>query len=326
LKSINNIINIVINRKIPTHALVDTGAGSLCVDEQYVIQHKMKITRLLPNDDHAFIIADNSTIKVIGKALIDLTIGNEIFEHSFHVISNLSVDIILGDDFLDINDAIIHRGEKTFSLLKGMIQVPLCVRGPPQIIAITPYDVTIPPNSQQILQVQFPYCRTKKVLLLEPLDNQNALGFKVARTLVSTQGRKFCPVWNDSDQPLTLYYGTPIATVSPIADIIRSCTDKKSIGEVRTQTSTIDPEVNKKYIHNLNVLNKNINAYNTSQQQDARIQTNDTNGHTRRHPTTHNIQYAQNNARHSHNNEIQRPNKKITHKHTTLTIHIILHH
>jgi len=66
-----------------------------------------------------------------------------------------------------------------------MIQVPLCTRGPPQIVATTPYKVTIPPNSQQILQVQFPYCRTNKVLMLEPLDNQNVLGFRVARTLVS---------------------------------------------------------------------------------------------------------------------------------------------
>jgi len=59
---------------------------------------------------------------MLGKACIELTIGNEIFDHSFHVILNLSLDIILGDDFLEMNDAIIHRGDKTFSLLNGMIQ------------------------------------------------------------------------------------------------------------------------------------------------------------------------------------------------------------
>jgi len=88
------------------------------------------------------------------------------------VISNLSVDIILGDDFLKMNDAIIHKGEKTFSLLNGMIQVPLFAIGPLQIVAITQYEVTIPPNSQQILQVKFPCCSTNKVLMLEPLDNK----------------------------------------------------------------------------------------------------------------------------------------------------------
>jgi len=125
-----------------------------------------------------------------------------------------------------------------------MIQVPLCIRGPPQIMAISPYEITIPPNSQQVLQVKFTFCKTNKVILLEPLDNKNAVGFRVARTLVSIHGRKYCPVWNDSDKTITLKYGTPIATVSPILDIIRSCSDVESRGNVTKQTSSIDPNIN----------------------------------------------------------------------------------
>jgi len=45
----------------------------------------MTINRLAETDDHAFTIADKSTIKVLGKAYIEVTIGNEIFEHSFHM-------------------------------------------------------------------------------------------------------------------------------------------------------------------------------------------------------------------------------------------------
>jgi len=63
--------------------------------------------------------------------------------------------------------------------------------------------------------------------MLELLDNKNAMGFRVARTLVSVHGRKYCPVWNDWDEPITLKYSTPIATLSPIADIIKSCTDEE---------------------------------------------------------------------------------------------------
>jgi len=103
--------------------------------------------------------------------------------------------------------------------------------------------------------------------MLEPLDNQNAVRFRVARTLVSIHGRKYCPVWNDSDKPITLKYGTPIATVSPIQDIIRSCSDKESIGNVNQQTSTTNPNKTKKYIHNLNIFYKNINMYNNNTEQ-----------------------------------------------------------
>jgi len=63
------------------------------------------------------------------------------------------------------------------------------------------------------------------------------MGFRVACTLVNVHGKKYCPVWNDSDEPITLKYGTPIATVSQIADIIKSCTDEESIGDVRQKTS-----------------------------------------------------------------------------------------
>jgi len=217
------------------------------------------------------------------------------------------VDIIPGDDFLEMNDAIIHRGDKTFSLLNEMIQVPLCIGGPPQILAISPYNITIPPNSQQVLQVQFPSCKTNKVLMLEPLDNKNAVGFRLARTLVCVHSRKYCPVWNDSDEPITLKYGMPIATVSPILDIIRLCSDDKSKGNVTQQTSTIDPDINKKYIHNLNILNKNINTYNhNTKRQDDRV-TNNTYTNTRYHFSANRIQsdarhlYG-NDARHSYGN------------------------
>jgi len=103
--------------------------------------------------------------------------------------------------------------------------------------------------------------------MLEPLDNQNTVGFRVARTLISVHGRKYCPVWNDSDEPITLKYGTPIATVSPIIDIIRSCSDEESKGNINQQATATNPNMNKKYIHNLNILNKNINMYNNSTEQ-----------------------------------------------------------
>jgi len=183
-----------------------------------------------------------------------------------------------------------------------MNQVPLCIRGPPHIIAITPYDITFPHNSQQVLQVQFPFCTTNKVLILEPLDNKNAVGFRVARTLVSVHGREYCLVWNDLDEPITLKYGTPITTVPPILDIIISCSDNESKGDINQQTS-IDPDNNKKYIHILNILNKNIKMYNSNnEQQDCRM-TNGTYTNTRRHFQANTANRVQSDARHLYGND-----------------------
>jgi len=88
--------------------------------------------------------------------------------------------------------------------------------------------------------------------------------------------------------------------VSPILDIIRSCSDEESLGNINQQTSTTDPNTNKKYIHNLNFLNKNKNMYNNStEQQDVRM-TNNTYGNTRRHFSTNRVQ---NDTRHSYGND-----------------------
>jgi len=65
---------------------------------------------------------------------------------------------------------------------------------PPHILAITPYNLTIPPNSRTHLPLRLPYWRTSKILLLEPLYNRNNVGLRVARTLVWIYGREYCPV------------------------------------------------------------------------------------------------------------------------------------
>jgi len=112
------------------------------------------------------------------------------------------------------------------------------------------------------------------------------MGFRIARTLVSVHGRKACPVWNNSDELMTFKYGTPIATVSPIKDIIKSCTDDELANDFRKKPSTPDSHDNRKYVQNLNVLNSNIAAYNNN---------NNYNNDARRSHT--------NDARHSYTND-----------------------
>jgi len=95
--------------------------------------------------------------------------------------------------------AILHKYKRIFSSLNGMVQVPQWNKYPPQIVAVTPYDVTLPPNDRLILLIQQPDCNTNQRLLLEPLYNKNNLGLRVARTVVWVNGRKYCPVWNETN-------------------------------------------------------------------------------------------------------------------------------
>jgi len=90
-------------------------------------------------------------------------------------------------------------------------------------------------------------------------------------TYVNVHGRKFCPVWSESDEPIILQYGMPIATVSPIKDVIKQCSNEKLVGNFKNQTPTRNQHINRKYVQTLNVLNKNINAYNNDNTQSNSI-------------------------------------------------------
>jgi len=121
-----------------------------------------------------------------------------------------------------------------------MVQVPQWNKCLPHIVALTPFDVTIPPNSQQILPIKQPDCNTNKGLMLRPLYNRNGVGFRVARTVVWVHGRKYCPVWNNSNEPITLKCGTPIATVSTIRDKLELCFLEKSIQKYKNSRNRPD--------------------------------------------------------------------------------------
>jgi len=66
---------------------------------------------------------------------------------------------------------------------------------------------------------------------------------------------------------MTLLYGTPIATVSPIKDILRSVSDEESTGSPKISESRADRETRTTYAKHLDVLNTRINTYNNTDSQ-----------------------------------------------------------
>ena len=52
--------------------------------------------------------ANGSALKVLGVADIDFKLGDKDFRHSSVVVSNLNRNIILGNDYIEINGAILY--------------------------------------------------------------------------------------------------------------------------------------------------------------------------------------------------------------------------
>jgi len=107
-----NVINVIVNDSFASQLLVDTGAASSCLSHDFVKSHSLLIIPLSSDDTHVFVVANNSTVRVIGLAKLSLNIRGEIFVHTFHVINNLSTDMLIGDDFLSTFQACVQRGKK----------------------------------------------------------------------------------------------------------------------------------------------------------------------------------------------------------------------
>jgi len=156
---------------------------------------------------------------------LSLNIGGEIFEHSFHVTNNLSTDMLIGDDFLSTFDACVQRGKKIFTLQNERVTVPLCVKGMNLGLAKIDQIVSIQPYTHQIVSISCTKDLINTVQMLEPIQNSAFLGIQIPRVLLSTIGQKYCPLWNYTDEIVTLTPGSIIGTVSPIQDILAVAQD-----------------------------------------------------------------------------------------------------
>ena len=216
------MIKVQVNGKGFYDCLVDTGASKSCINEHFVQRLGLKINPIGKKDNSFFLVADGGAIHVKGITSITLTIGNIEYVEEFHVLNKLSTDMLLGVEFLVQNKGIMNYEDRTLILDTGLVKVPLCKIGDHLGMAIVAETIVIPPNSQMIVPIlttrDIPYSLT----LIEPLDNDNARGIKLARTLVKSKGPKHCPIWNDSDLEIRVPKFSPVGTLTSISDIIDS--------------------------------------------------------------------------------------------------------
>jgi len=129
--------------------------------------HRVIIINNINTMIHAMTIVNRVTI--IEATIPGIKYNNE---HPPHTYTRPYIEVILDKD------------KRIFNSYNGKVQVPQWNKCPPHILAVTPYDVTIPPNSQQILPIKQPDCNTNKRLMLRPIYNKNGFGFRVPRTVV----------------------------------------------------------------------------------------------------------------------------------------------
>src|SRR6266568_2508976 len=237
----DSYVNVLVNGGGPHQLLLDTGARGTCMDQAFAVRNGFRFENLRPKDNTSFVAAGGHNMIVERMATVSVNLGAINMDIRFHVIPRLGTDMILSrKDQIENELSIMCDGY--VDIHHGMDKVPLRKFGEIPLLARLQQTITIPAFSQAIVPIVLRGRFQDSVLLIEPIDNSNPRDFRVARTLLKTKGIKRCPVWNDSDEPLTLPQNTPIATISTITDIVDMVEADHERGVILGETNIPKPK------------------------------------------------------------------------------------
>jgi len=131
-------------------------------------------------------------------------------------------------NFIAMYDCVPYANKAVFTLGGDCITVPMIVKGNVLGLAKLREQVTLQPNTQQIVGLNCPKIKNQSVFLLEPVKHEDTCGFLVPRTILSTKGWHHCQLWNATDDPKTLRAGTIIGQLAPLGDIVSIAQDNNS--------------------------------------------------------------------------------------------------
>jgi transposase InsO family protein len=162
-------------------------------------------------------------LDVVGKVKLAVSLGLFNTEEEFTVIRNLTVDCLLGADFLKEHGAVMDCRTSTLSIgKKSRYDVPMFMAQQQtkcDSVAVTaPVDMEIPGRTIQLIQGELQgeydsFCEA----LVEPTSGAPPTNLCIARTLTPVQSGKevIVQVMNVSPTPVTIYKGMKLGEAIP---------------------------------------------------------------------------------------------------------------
>ena len=226
--------------------LLDTGATVTLLSEDYWSKIESSLS-LRPWSGPHLVGANGSPLAVLGCADIRLCVGTESFQQEAIVVKSLSVDGILGMDFLTENKCKIDVGERKLQIQSRGIQVSLqeaatskCVQCPVLHMEET---VVIPAWSEMEVMATMNEKPHPLGTWVAEAAVVGKMGLVTARSVVqSTTGRTPIRVINLTQQPTTLHRGTKLAELEEVDECLIAATEPKKVSEDRERISHVSAE------------------------------------------------------------------------------------
>ena len=213
----------------PVTFLLDSGAA-ISVVRLDTLTSKLK-SQITTTGLTAPVGADGSPLDMVGQVKVRVTIGNVHAKQVFTVVNTLTVDCLLGSDFLIAQEVVIDYKKGT-ALIKGN-EIPFTMN---QGIATTSHAVdngfvsaslttTVPGRSIQLVDVSLPdeaKGMNLSSILIEPLDVEKSPQILVARTFsaVNSDNHAVIQVMNINPTPVTIYQSTTLGQFTPLSELL----------------------------------------------------------------------------------------------------------
>ena len=207
---------------VTTDFLIDSGSTYTIIDED--LYYAIPDHQRSPLEQISLILrsANGETLNVCGQATVAIELGREIFVYSVKVVTLGDKSAILGLDFMDEEDCVLHMSKGILQINSKSIRLSLHKQTDSKCARIQLAErLCIPPMNEMIVPGKINQRHRnfdESIGSVEPIKKIcDATGLLVARTLVSTANNDVpIRLANTSAEPIVLEKGHTIALLHPV--------------------------------------------------------------------------------------------------------------
>ena len=213
-----------------TDFLLDSGAAISVVHHKLVPSHIS-----ISGSTTAAVSATGAPLDIAGRATLPVSLGTFTVTHEFTIVRHLTVDCLLGADFLKRYKAIVDCGNSVLYLTDREHQYTIPVTQGAQLLqqvpptsniaddftVSAPTNITIPGRTVQFIAGKLNVPCNATSALVDPLA-RSPTHICVAHSLspLTNNTDILLQVMNISPTPVTIYKGTKLATMTPEHDVM----------------------------------------------------------------------------------------------------------
>jgi len=194
---------------------LDSGAVSSFISLRLLRLLGYKLSDLTPAAEN-FVLADQSTFKILGTIDLDIRLNGLVVPFTFTVAQQLVDNCIIGADFLKFAGAQIDFIDEVVHLFEGLITLPLLSGLSAHSLARIAHNTRVPPHSEALIQVVVPPRFVNHDCYLESTPTLGSRGVTLARSLVHPTKTKtvVARLLNPLNSAVSLKARTPLGLIT----------------------------------------------------------------------------------------------------------------